>query len=65
MVLTRQQAEKDHLQDLKTAHTEHSAELGILRARLEQAEDELKTAELRINVAATRLTEVWDTRSSL
>jgi intracellular protein transport protein USO1 len=53
-------ANKNHLQDLKTAHDDYSAELSALAARLQRAEDRAKDAETLLKVAQQKGIEVSD-----
>lgn len=53
-------ANKNHLQDLKTAHHEYSTELSALTARLERAEDRAKDAETGLKVAQQKAIKVSD-----
>lgn len=56
----RIKANKNHLQDLKTAHHEYSTELSALTARLERAEDRAKDAETELKVAQQKAIKVSD-----
>jgi len=48
-------ANRDHMQDLQTAHEEYSAELGTLQSRLDRAEEKAAEAEARAKRAAADL----------
>lgn len=58
-------ANKNHLQDLKTAHHDYSAELTALTARLQRAEDRAKDAETRLTVAREKAVKVSDSSFSV
>ncbi len=51
------QANKDHVQDLQTAHNEYTANLTELAARLQRAEEKAKDAEARCGAAIERATK--------
>ena len=56
----RIKANKNHLQDLKTAHQEYSTELTALTARLERAEDRAKDSEIGLKAAQQKAIKVSD-----
>jgi len=53
-------ANKNHLQDLKTAHYEYSTELSALNARLKRAEDRAEDAETGLRAAQQKAIKVSD-----
>jgi hypothetical protein len=56
----RIKANKNHVQDLQTAHHEYSAELSTLTARLGRAEDRAKDAETGLKAAQQKAIKVSD-----
>jgi intracellular protein transport protein USO1 len=61
----REKANKNHLQDLKTAHHDYSTELTALTARLQRAEDRVKDAETALKVAQQKAIKVSDSSCSV
>lgn len=51
-------ANKNHMQDLRTAHHEYTTELNALTARLERAEDRAKDAEAGLQMARQKALKV-------
>lgn len=51
-------ANKNHLQDLKTAHDDYSTELSALTARLQRAEDRVKDSETALEIAQQKAIKV-------
>lgn len=50
-----QKSNKDHVQDLQTAHEEHSLKVTTLEARLDRAEDKAKDAEARAMTSKAKM----------
>ena len=56
---------KDHAQDLRTAHEEYTAKIAISEIRLKRAEERAADAEERVRNAQTRVEEKETARSSV
>lgn len=52
-----QKSNKDHIQDLQTAHEEYSLKLSTLESRLERAEDKANDAEARGRASEAKIEE--------
>lgn len=52
-----QKSNKDHMQDLQTAHEEYSLQLSSLKSRLERAEDKANDAEARARSSEAKMEE--------